>query len=438
MGCVSAGGVAKCSPVYRNCFVVMRIAVLFDDFGPYHLARLKAASQVCTLMAIEVRRRSVQYPWDSVAPLRGFRHVRVLEDPLAARPKWSSKFHALRRELDRSDPGCVFIPGWSNPSALAVLNWSMSRRVPVVLMSESTTQDQERSLWKEWLKARIVSMCSASLVGGKPQTEYLVRLGMAPERVFQGYDIVDNDYFGRSTHEVRKWKAAFRDGFRLPEQYFLASARFVPSKNLPCLIRAYALYRAALHHLTNTPKRTLSDRPWSLVILGDGAERPALQTLIAELGLDGDVLLPGFEHYRALPAYYGLAGAFVHASRTEPWGLVVNEAMASRLPVLVSNRCGCAPDLVHDGRNGFTFDPTNVEELAKLMLKMSRLCPDRLAMGDISGEVVAVWGPNRFGDGLRRAAEKAIESKAPTCTVWRKVLALARIISRPRPRRRTY
>jgi glycosyltransferase involved in cell wall biosynthesis len=261
---------------------------------------------------------------------------------------------------------------------------------------------------------------------------------MAPERVFQGYDIVDNDYFRRSTHEVRKWKAAFRDGFRLPEQYFLASARFVPSKNLPCLIRAYALYRAAFQHLTTTTKRTCSDRPWSLVLLGDGAERPALQTLIAELGLEGDVLLPGFEQYRALPAYYGLAGAFVHASTSEPWGLVVNEAMASRLPVLVSNRCGCAPDLVHDGRNGFTFDPTNIEELAKLMLKMSRLGSDRLAMGDLSGEVVAVWGPNRFGDGLRRAAEKAMESKTPKYTVWRKVLALAHMISRPRPRRRTY
>jgi 1,2-diacylglycerol 3-alpha-glucosyltransferase len=59
----------------------------------------------------------------------------------------------------------------------------------------------------------------------------------------------------------------------------------------------------------------------------------------------------------------GLASAFIQASTTEQWGLVVNEAMASGLPVLVSERCGCAPDLVKNGVNGYTFDPYDIKEI---------------------------------------------------------------------------
>src|SRR5208337_5127598 len=91
--------------------------------------------------------------------------------------------------------------------------------------------------------------------------------------------------------------------------------------------------------------------------------------------------LPGFKQYEELPAYYGLAGAFVHASTAEQWGLVANEAMASGLPVLVSNRCGCATELVEEGRNGFAFDPENVEQLAGFMRRLGCGPTDAASMG---------------------------------------------------------
>ena len=104
-------------------------------------------------------------------------------------------------------------------------------------------------------------------------------------------------------------------------------------------------------------------------------KRAEVEEAISRLSVEGSVHLVGAQSYGDVPAYYALAGAFVHASTTEQWGLVVNEAMASGLPVLVSNRCGCAPDLVQEGVNGFTFDPCNVEELAQLMLKISAFQP---------------------------------------------------------------
>jgi glycosyltransferase involved in cell wall biosynthesis len=89
--------------------------------------------------------------------------------------------------------------------------------------------------------------------------------------------------------------------------------------------------------------------------------------------------------------------------------LVVNEAMASGLPVLVSNRCGCAPDLVRDGVNGWTFDPANEEQLAQLMLQLSTLNSESLStLGAHSAERISAWGPDRFAAGLREAAECAV------------------------------
>jgi glycosyltransferase involved in cell wall biosynthesis len=70
--------------------------------------------------------------------------------------------------------------------------------------------------------------------------------------------------------------------------------------------------------------------------------------------------------------YYAFAHAFVLPSRREPWGLVVNEALAAGLPVIVSNRCGCAADLVAQGVNGFVFDPDREEELIDFLLRVDQ------------------------------------------------------------------
>src|SRR5439155_16698329 len=162
------------------------------------------------------------------------------------------------------------------------------------------------------------------------------------------------------------------------------------------LLRGFAGYRKAA-----------GPDPWDLVLLGDGPLRPEVDRLIGELGLTGAVHLPGFQQYPDLPTYYGLAGAFVHASTSEPWGLVVNEAMAAGLPVLVSDRCGCAPDLVADGVNGFTFAPQDHARLAGLMCRIAADPDRRLAMSRASRARIGPWGPERFADRLWAAAPAA-------------------------------
>jgi glycosyltransferase involved in cell wall biosynthesis len=117
----------------------------------------------------------------------------------------------------------------------------------------------------------------------------------------------------------------------------------------------------------------------------------------------------GLVSYFDLPGIYGLAKAFVHASTTEQWGLVVNEAMASGLPVLVSERCGCVSELVEDGVNGFTFDPRKTEELAQKMLFIYRDRPLLQRMGQESIALIAQWSLERFAKHLHRAIKCAVE-----------------------------
>src|SRR6266702_3558133 len=238
--------------------------------------------------------------------------------------------------------------------------------------------------------------------------EYLIALGLPRNRVFAGYDVVDNAYFRQKAEEVRGQASEVRRKYGLPGNYFLASARFVPKKNLATLIRAYARYRqmSEIRHQRSEVRGVVG--PWDLVLLGDGPLKADLCRLISDLNLYGHVHLPGFIQYRELPAYYALAGVFVHASTTEQWGLVVNEAMATGLSVIVSNRCGCMPDLVGEGKNGFTFNPESVEDLGKLMVDMSRLSDRRLEeMRGESRRIVAGFTPTHFATAAQHAIDVA-------------------------------
>ena len=297
-------------------------------------------------------------------------------------------------------PDAVAIPGWSDPRALAALLWCLHSSTASVLMSDSTELDEVRRPWKEAIKRRVVSLFGSALVAGQPQRAYLIQLGMPADRIFDGFDVVDNEYFRARADAARLNAVDERRRLGLPPSYFLACCRFVEKKNLFRLIAAFAQYR----------QRTAVDA-WDLVLIGDGLLRPDLTRLAVRYGLEDAVHMPGFQQYEAMPSYYGLAGAFVHASTIEQWGLVVNEAMAAGLPVIISNRCGCAPDLVIDGCNGLCFDPFNEAELADLMMKMASHTCDRAGMAQAARAVIAEWTLNRFTSNLQLAVDVALGSR---------------------------
>lgn len=381
----------------------LRVAVLFHRLGPYHFARLKAAAGLVQLLAIEASANDNTYAWDVVKSRDAFHSITLFENLDAGQLTWDEVRTRVEQALNDFQPQVVVVPGWAERWVLTVLQWCLRRRVPTVVMSESTALDAPRQWLKEAVKRRIVSLFDAGLAGGKPQRDYLLQLGLPSSNVFTGYDVVDNDYFVDGAEKVRQNEAALREKYRLPPKYFFASSRFVEKKNLSRLLEAFAAYRDAME-----------PQLWSLVLAGDGPLRARLNEKCRALGLDEhSVHLPGFIQYDVLPVYYALASGFVHASTTEQWGLVVNEAMASGLPVLVSNRCGCASDLVEENVNGWTFNPYDVSAVTAAMQTLSTLSEDeRRAMGQRSRERIAHWSLEAFANGLENAIKSALSQPA--------------------------
>ena len=395
-----------------------RVAIIFNRFGPYHHARLNAAGKCLSVWGIEACASEDVYAWTKVEGANAFTRI-TLTERYAENRRWRRE---LRRKmwqtLDEIKPEVVAIPGWIYADALSALAWCVRTKTPVTVMTESTVWDEPRKGWKEWIKSRLVKLCSAGLAGGTPHADYLATLGMPKDRIFPGYDIVDNEYFAARSAEAKTRESDIRKNFQLPAKFFLASARFIEKKNLFRLLDAYARYRESF-------KKEGGSEAWGLVLLGDGELRAGIVSHIASLGLGDHVVLPGFKQYDELPAYFALAGVFIHPSTTEQWGLVVNEAMACGLPVVVSNRCGCAQDLVRDGVNGFTFDPNDVERLASLMRKMAAPDFPLAAFGAESRRLIASWGPERFADGMREAVALSLKNSVPqTALVDRLLLRL--------------
>jgi glycosyltransferase involved in cell wall biosynthesis len=397
-----------------------RTALLFHRVGPYHFARARAAGSVTNTRLIEVFKNDDVYGWDPVPGANGFERVTLFENNTQTSDKLIS---GVQRALETYQPDAITIPGWADAVAFTAIRWGGANRVPVIIMSETTEWDEPRVVWKEWIKRRILRMCSAGLVGGQPHAEYLSRLGMARERIFQGYDAVDNEYFARNASEVLSQKEEIRKKHGLPENYFLASARFVDKKNLLNLVRAYGQYRES----AKKDGRKQSEI-WHLVLLGDGPLKSEICNLVASLGLQQYVLMPGFKQYNELPEFYALAKVFIHASTVEQWGLVVNEAMASGLPVLVSNRCGCAQNMVQEGVNGYTFDPYDPKRMAEMMSRISSPGFPLSGFGSASSRIIAEWSPTRFASGLSQAIKAA--SDAPRVAMGAFDRLLLQLLSR--------
>lgn len=387
------------------------IFVMFAMLGPYHVARLNAVAAGSDVIGVEGSSLSATYDWHKTVGCGEFQRLTLFPDEPIERKTTAEIRDAIFIALEAIRPCAVALPGWSSRWSMSLMEWSLRHRTPVVMMSESQAGDAPRKAWKEAIKSRVVAMSQAALVGGSKHVAYMMQLGMPKERIFTGYDVVDNEHFFRGANVARANAETFRKHHRLPDRFLLASARFITKKNLLALIAAYA---AATRGRTAPPH---------LVLLGGGREQAAVQAAIASHNVGAHVHLPGFRQYDELPVYYGLAEGFVHVSLTEQWGLVINEAMASGLPVIVSRTCGAAPELVQDGVNGFLVDPDSIESMASAiatLIELPQATRDR--MGAASRRIIANWGPERFASGLVSAAEAARAAPTRRLALWDRLL----------------
>lgn len=389
----------------------MQIAVIFHNIGGYHAARLRAAQQVFAsegwqLQAIQETDNADEHPWGNLSqemsfPLKTLLPAVECQSTRERDPQASVAAKRLTPYLNQLLPDILVIPGWGYPISRAALRWAKQRNCPTVLMSESKWDDVPRSWWKEKLKSWLyTNKFKAAIVGGSLHVEYLEGLGFPRQAIFKGYDIVDNEYFTKNAISAQANPSAIRVSQpAIPQRhYFITVTRFIPRKNILRLIDAFKLYRQAID----------ASQAWDLVICGSGMEASKIKDRISQNHLEAWIHLPGFKTYQEIPSWFGLANAFIHPALHEQWGLVVNEAMACGLPVIVSNRCGCYPELVLEGETGYGFDPEDVSQLAQLMIKISSDEKTRQLIGKNAQQHIGNFAPKHFGQGLRNAVATAI------------------------------
>lgn len=379
--------------------MAMVVAVSFTNFGPYHLARLRAlaarlAESGGRLIAYETACAERTYPWQTDRGAEPFEwrtlfSKSVLED--VPRPQCA---RAMRQALKRDRPDAVVVAGYTRPESMAALGWARRSHRPAILMSETQRLDYRRVWWKEAIKRRRVSRFSAAVVGGRRHRAYLAELGLPADQIALGYNAVDNALYASQAQQART-EPDGRSGLPVGP-YFLAVSRFVPEKNLALLIEAFARYRRSVPEAG----------AWELVLCGDGPGAGDVRRAVSRSGFAQAIHLPGFLQAGQLSRWYAFASAFVHPSMLEPWGLVVNEAAACGLPLLISDRAGCAETLVPDppGTTGWRFDPRDVDQLTEVLLRIAGLSEaERRRMGQRAASVVAEWGPDRFAQGVTEA-----------------------------------
>ena len=376
---------------------MLRIAIIFNRFGPYHYARLKAAGRINEIFGIELCTNDEVYEWEAINNSEGFEKITLFKDKDIIYQPFKSIQEKIENAITRIKPDVLALNGYTERGILAALSFALKEEIPVVLMSDSNAYDFSRNYFREKIKKLIISMYSAGLAAGKSATDYLVDLGLPSRRIFTGLDVVDNEYFRRCAKDAREKVNKIRKKLLLPENYFLAINRFIPKKNIISLLEAYSEY----YKLT---KNNL----WGLVLIGDGSQRKYIEQKIKDLKITDLVFLQGFKQYSELPDYYGLANVFIHFSTREQWGLVVNEAMAAELPVIVSDRCGCSYDLVKEGVNGFIVDPFEIESLVSSMLRISKPDFNITLFGKKSLQIISNWSLNTFADGIDKAAKAAL------------------------------
>ncbi|CAK6696880.1 D-inositol-3-phosphate glycosyltransferase [Synechococcus sp. CBW1107] len=355
--------------------------------GPYHRARFAALAVRCPLVVLETRPHTREYPWESQST-RGYQLEQLQGQPDPDRDPPSPR---IDRQLDaliaRHTPRALISVGWADRSYQRLLLAAHRHRLPLLLVSDSRQQDGCRTPMGELPKRLLLAGFSAALVAGRQSRAYLQRLGFPPEAIVQPWDVVDN-------------QAWYQDDATLPlEQrqppHWLCVSRFVAKKNHRTLLEAFARYQRA-------------GGRWGLHLIGEGPLETSIRDGIAALPEPAVVWITPFQQFTSLRKHYHAARGLILASRSDQWGLVVNEAMAAGLPVLVSQACGCAPDLIADGRTGFLLDPHDAGQIAAQLSRFERLSPAQLGgLTAAAAAAIKTFEPETFAAALERAVARA-------------------------------
>lgn len=372
-----------------------KVVAVFPEPTPYRAPLLDRVAETVDLLVVYAARTVAARTWHvplahRAVFLRGVRApgvVRILRHDYPVTP-------GILALLQRERPDVVVASGWSTFASQAAIVWCRLRRVPYLLLVESHDRDR-RAGWRRAIKRaivpRIVRGAAGVLVAGSLARDSMITHGAQRDRIHVFANTVDVELFASRRRELEPARQALREalGLEPDDVAVLSVARLVPEKGLDTLVRAAAATAA----------------PIVLVLAGEGPERERLDELAQALGVR--LVFAGDVDWRRIHELYAVADAFALLSRHEPWGVVVNEAAASGLPLVLSEHVGAAPDLLHDAENGFLVP---VDDVAAAATALDTLAADpglRAAAGSASSRVAASWGYGPSVDGFLAAVRDA-------------------------------
>ena len=299
--------------------------------------------------------------------------------------------------LRNTNPDVIVCGGYNYLASWQALRWANQNDVPFLLWCESTAKD-ERGGHRiiESLKKKFFDKCGGCIVPGTASAEYARQMGVPSEHIFTAPNAVDNRLFASRADDARRNAHRIKAELCLPQRYFLFAGRLVKSKGVFQLLEAYSSVNENLRsHL-------------GLVFAGDGPLRPELEHFAKSI-CPGTIRFAGFVQRDDLASYYGLADCLVFPSHSDPWGLVVNEAMACGLPVICGQSAGCTADLVK--LNGRLIDPRNVEQLAQAMEELAGDEDLRRQMSRESLKIIQNYSPEMCAAGIAQSALTIIRKR---------------------------
>ena len=366
----------------------MKIAFTHTDFRIYWPARLNALhtflqNKGIDLNVIEIAGAGSPYNFAGINnnyPL--FWHCLFPDKRMEEIPPGVAN-KALRVKLDELRPDIIFSGAIAFPSGAASVRWAAENGRRVIVFDNARLQDVPRKWYVNFIKRRIYSSVDGIFCPSPAWNETFRYFGFYDKQIFYGLNAVDNSFWAENLGSR---------AINLPARYMLTAGRQIPKKNFLFLLKAYKKYCSQVKD------------PASLVLVGNGPKREILEDYTRKHGISLIKFMP-FLSQEELRSVYHRALFFILPSKFgETWGNVVNEAMASGLPVLVSEQVGCSSTLVKPGINGFTFSSHDEEELANLLIKVTSIEEkEREAMGSMSKEIISEWGLGRFCSGVHEA-----------------------------------
>jgi glycosyltransferase involved in cell wall biosynthesis len=304
---------------------------------------------------------------------------------------------ALSRDLIRNPCDLVVLPGYEKIEYWAMLAVCMLIQRRRAVFCDSTIYDRVRNTWKEIFKGFFFRRCDGFFCYGIRSREYILGYGINEEKVNfrcqaaalpHGYDPVA--VLGQyQTNRVQQSSATPR---------FLYVGRLSIEKGLADLLEAFVAVRAS------APEARLD-------LVGAGPMKDDLIERAKTLGLGESITFLGSKNIVEIARLFMRSTALVLPSHSEPWGLVVNESLSYGCPVVVSNVCGCVPDLVIDGVTGYSFEAKNVQALSDAMLSILRMSTDRAAVAKHCLDVIANYNPGQAASQILHGCLRILQAR---------------------------